>query len=313
MMTLFEGLYAVLVTPFEENGDLDEASIDRLIDFYLERQVSGLVILSVMGEGLELTEDEKMRVARRVVARARDRLPVVVGINDPNTVVAAQFGQRVVDLGVSGLLVMPPSQSGIEQLIAHYRTIATATQGAIAILDYPPMTGKLPVSSLKTLVEEVEQIQAIKLEDTPTPLKIQQLRNAVGSRLRILGAQGGLYCLPELEAGSDGLMTGYSYPEHLVGILNQFQAGDLVGATADYTRWLPLLECEQRYGLAVRKELLKQRRVISSSTLRRCSVTINHNVRCELEQILRQLGIYGESYVRLSEQSNPRYGLYSLQ
>lgn len=290
-MMVFAGLYAVLVTPFEENGALDETSIDRLVDFYIEKQVSGLVILSVMGEGLELTEDEKMRVVRRVMARTRDRVPVVVGVNEPNTVIATQFGQRVVELGVSGLLVMPPFQSQIKPLIAHYQAIATATGVAIAILDYPPITGKLSVSSLKTLVQEVERIQAIKLEDTPTPVKIQQLRDAVGSRLRILGAQGGLYCLPELEAGSNGLMTGYSYPEHLVGILNQFLSGDLIGARADYTRWRPLLECEHKYGLVLRKELLTRRRVIGSSRLRRSNATMNNKIRCELEQILRQLGI----------------------
>lgn len=312
-MAMFEGLYAVLVTPFQENGDLDEASLECLIEFYLERKVSGLVTLSVMGEGLQLTETEKMRVARCVVNQTRNRVPVVVGINEQNVTVAAQFAQRVVALGVSGLLVMPPSQPGIETAIAHHSTISDATQVAIAILDYPPLTGKLPVSFLKTLVEEVENIRGIKLEDTPTPIKIQQLRDAVGSRLRILGAQGGLHCLPELEAGSDGLMTGYSYPEHLVSILNQFQAGDVTGATADYTRWLPLLECEQKYGLALRKESLRQRGVISSATLRSSSATIDHNVRLELEQIFRQLGICGESHVRLSEQSDSRYGVQSLR
>lgn len=144
---------------------------------------------------------------------------------------------------------MPPSQSGLDNTIAHYQAIEAASGVPIAILDYPPMTGKLSVSFLKTLVEEVKEIQGIKLEDTPTPVKIAQLRDALGSRLGILGAMGGLHCLPELEAGSDGLMTGYAYPEHLVGILNRFQSGDLAGAAADYARFLPLLECEQKYGL----------------------------------------------------------------
>jgi 4-hydroxy-tetrahydrodipicolinate synthase len=310
---MFEGLYAVLVTPFHDNGDLDEASLDRLIEFYLERQVSGLVTLSVMGEGSQLTEDEKMRVVRRVVNRTRNRVPVIVGINEQKATIAAQFGRRVVDLGSSGLLVMPPSQSGLEKAIAHYRTIAVATGVAIAILDYPPLTGSLPVSFLKTLVEEIEEIQGIKLEDTPTPVKIQQLRDAVGSRLRILGAMGGLHCLPELEAGSDGLMTGYSYPEHLVSILNHFQSGDVAGAIVDYTWWLPLLKCEQKYGLVLRKELLKQRGVIASATVRISGVTLNTDVCLELDRIFRQLGICGESHVRLSEQSNSRYGMQSLR
>jgi 4-hydroxy-tetrahydrodipicolinate synthase len=287
---MFAGLYAVLVTPFQENGDLDEASLDRAIEFYVERKVSGLVTLSVMGEGLHLTEDEKMRVARRVVSRTNDRVPVVVGINEQNATVAAQFGRCVVDVGVSGLLVMPPSQSGLDTAIAHYQAIAAASGVPIAILDYPPMTGKLSVSFLKSLVEAVPAIQGIKLEDTPTPIKIRQLRDAVGSRLRILGAMGGLHCLPELEAGSDGLMTGYAYPEHLVAILNQFQAGDVAGAAADYTWCLPLLECEQKYGLVLRKEILRQRGAIASATVRAASIPLDRAIYSELESILNSMG-----------------------
>ncbi|HIK33598.1 MAG TPA: dihydrodipicolinate synthase family protein [Oscillatoriales cyanobacterium M4454_W2019_049] len=310
---MFQGLYAVLVTPFQENGEVDETSVDRLVEFYLEHNVSGLVTLSVMGEGLQLTDDEKMRVARRVVRRTGDRVPVVVGINNREATTAAQFARRVVDLGVSGLLVMPPSQPGLETAITHYRTIADAAPVAIAILDYPPLTGKLPVPFLKALVEAVDAIRGIKLEDTPTPAKIQQLRNAVGSRLQILGAMGGLHCLPELEAGSNGLMTGYAYPEHLVDILNQFQSGDVAGAIATYSQWLPLLECEQKYGLALRKESLRQRGAIASAKVRMSGVTMNNNIRLELDRVLKQLELRGDSNVRLSEQSNSRDGLYSLR
>lgn len=310
---MFQGLYAVLVTPFQANGEVDETSLDRLVEFYLERNVSGLVTLSVMGEGLQLTDDEKMQVARCVVRQTGDRVPVIVGINDRASTAAAQFARRVVDLGVSGLLVMPPSQPGLETAIAHYREIADAAPVAIAILDYPPLTGKLPVPFLKALVEAVKEIRGIKLEDAPTPAKIQQLRNVVGSRLQILGAMGGLHCLPELEAGSNGLMTGYAYPEHLVEILNQFQSGDVAGAIAAYSQWRPLLECEQKYGLALRKESLRQRGAIASAKMRMSGVTMNNNIRLELDRVLKQLEIRGDSNVRLSEQSHSRNGVYSLR
>ncbi|MGB7274693.1 MAG: hypothetical protein WBC69_15455, partial [Geitlerinemataceae cyanobacterium] len=101
--------------------------------------------------------------------------------------------------------------------------------------------------------------------------------------------------------------TGYSCPEQLVNIVNQFQAGDVLGATAAYTRYLPVLNCEQKYGLALRKEILRQCGAISSSTLRMSGVTINNTVRLELDRVFRQLEICGES-VEVTQTQNREEG-----
>jgi 4-hydroxy-tetrahydrodipicolinate synthase len=273
---MFKGLYAVLVTPFQADGTLDEASLDRLVDFYLEKQVHGLVTLSVMGEGHLLSEAEKMLVAFRVISRVGDRIPVVVGINEKNAAIASNFAQKMVNLGASALLVVPPSMPspGADLLLEYYQAIAATSNLPLAVLDYPPITGKLPVSFLKKLADEIAQVRAVKLEDTPTTSKIKQLRTTVGNRLQILGALGGSYCLPELIAGSDGLMTGYAYPEHLLTIFNQFQLGHLSEAEQTYQRCLPMLQYEQKYGLAWRKEILRQRGAIATARLRTSGTTI---------------------------------------
>jgi 4-hydroxy-tetrahydrodipicolinate synthase len=288
---MFNGLYAVLVTPFTAEGAVDQTSLDRLIDFYLEKQVQGLVTLSVMGEGSLLSASEKIQVATRVIHRVSDRVPVVVGINEPDAIAAAQMSQRFVALGASALLVARPTTGlpNLDSLIQHYQTVASATPVPLVLLDYPPITGKLPISFLKRLVDEIDTVQAIKLEDIPTDLKIGQLRAAVGDRLGILGACGGIHCLSELAAGSDGLMTGYAYPEQLVSILHQFRSGDRSGATQAYNRWLPLLKYEQQFGLALRKEILRQRGAIACATLRISGVAIDNRVLAELERLLIQI------------------------
>lgn len=110
-MKYSKDLYAVLVTPFKADGEIDEASLDSLVEFYLERKVHGLVILSIMGEGGLLFEEERIRVAKRVLSRVNNRVPVVVGVSENGAKIAANFGQRLVDLGASALLVAPPLMS----------------------------------------------------------------------------------------------------------------------------------------------------------------------------------------------------------
>jgi hypothetical protein len=55
-------------------------------------------------------------------------------------------------------------------------------------------------------------------------------------------------------------MTGYAYPEHRLGVLNKFRAGDVSGAAQEYPRWLPLLVYEGQFAIALRKEILEEAR-----------------------------------------------------
>ncbi|MBD2195025.1 MULTISPECIES: dihydrodipicolinate synthase family protein [Calothrix] len=265
---LLPHLYAVLVTPFQAEGELDEASLERLVEFYIQKKVHGLAILTVLGEEAKLTPKERLRVAQIVFKQVKNRVPVVVGVSG-TAESAAKFGLQMSALGAKGLLVVPPSFSDTQQVKQHYQKIGIATQMPLVVLDYPALTGKLSVSFLASLVEEVEQVQAIKLEEEPTFEKIRHLRNSLGDRLGIFGALGGVHCLPELQAGSHGLMTGYAYPEHLLQIMDHFRQGELVAADQEYERCLPLLKHEYQGGLAVRKEILQRRKIIALAKVRR--------------------------------------------
>lgn len=263
------GLIAVLVTPFGAGGQVDEFSLDRLVDFYLHHGAQGLVVLSVMGEGPALTGDERIAVLRRVVGRVGARVPVIAGVNE-GTLAAQTMARRFVDQGAAALLVCTPAamRSQHDQIAEHYRALARAAQIPLVMLDYPRIVGDLPIPFIERLVTGNEQICAIKVEASPTPDKIAGLRAVLGDRLCPLGASGGLHCVPELEAGAAGLMTGYAYPEQLVEIIARSRAGKHAEARAEYERCYPDLAREHEHGLAFRKQVLLRRGVIASATLR---------------------------------------------
>lgn len=264
-----QGLIAVLVTPFTANGRVDRDSLDRLVDFYLYRGARGLVVLSVMGEGPALTCREQIGVVRRVVRRVDARVPVIAGVNE-GTSAAGAMARRLVDQGATALLVCTPSalRSRYDEIAAHYRHLAVVAGVPLVMLDYPRLVGELPIPFIERVASQVAHVRAIKVEAAPTHEKVAGLRAALGDRLSPLGASGGLHCLEELEAGATGLMTGYAYPEQLVEIMARFRVGDRDGARAEYERWYPDLMHEKRHGLALRKEVLRKRGIISSSTLR---------------------------------------------
>ncbi len=289
----FTGVFPVLVTPFAENGAVDERSLESLVDFALERKASGLTVLGVMGEAARLLEEERDRVMARVLTRAAGRVPVVVGAGGGGSRVASEFARKAKDRGAAALLVAPPfsPSPNLDAVAAYYRDVGSATDIPMFVQDYPPVTGvRMPVDFLAKLAREIETARAVKLEDPPTPPKIGRLRALFpdAARLRIFGGLGGVTCLQELERGADGIMTGYAYPEHLVAIDSKFRAGDREGAAAEYARWLPLIVYEGQIGIgiALRKEILKRRGAIACAGVRPPTPAIDDATRAELSRVL---------------------------
>lgn len=291
--SLEHGVYGALVTPFNTYGKIDEGSIDGLVEFYLNKGVHGLVILSLMGEGQLLTGDERERVIRHVASSTKGRVPIIVGISNRSTYVCKELGQRAVDLGASGLLIAPPVINSIdsESSFEHFRQIAEQTKVPIVLLDYPQVFGKMSVDFIQTLTAEVPEVCGIKLEDQPTLLKIARLCHETGFELCILGGMGGMNFLPELKHGSNGIMTGYSYPEHIIQIWNDFREGKMSKASIEYANWLPLFlyEFHPQWGISIRKEILKIRGVIQCADVRLPTKAVTENIRYEIRSLLQEM------------------------
>lgn len=134
-MTAFDttarGVYLITVTPFTDGGALDLASTDRMVDFCLERGVTGLTILGIMGEATKLTADEAQAFTRQVVQRVRGRVPVVVGVSSPGFAAMGELTRAVMDLGASGVMVAPPSIVRTDDQIAAYFEMVNETLGPV--------------------------------------------------------------------------------------------------------------------------------------------------------------------------------------
>src|SRR3954467_14512903 len=102
------GVYIIAATPFEDDGALDLASTDRMVDFYLDRLVNGMTILGIMGEAPKLTPDEQQSFMKRVFARTGGKIPVIVGVSNPGTNNLAAFAHSAMEAGEGGVIDPPP-------------------------------------------------------------------------------------------------------------------------------------------------------------------------------------------------------------
>ena len=274
------GVYLITVTPFTDSGALDLASTDRMVDFCLDSGVTGLTVLGIMGEATKLTAEESALFVGRVLARVAGRVPVVVGASAPGFAPMKELTDSVMALGAAGVMVAPPSTVRTDDQIVAYFEMVGETLGPQVpwvLQDHPVATGvQMSAGVILRILRNSPTCVMLKHEDCPGLAKLSVLRGASDRgevrRVSILtGNGGGLFLPEELSRGADGAMTGFAYPEMMVGVCRAHAAGDIERAHDLFDAYLPLARYEQQpgIGLAVRKHLLAERGVIASAAIRK--------------------------------------------
>ena len=294
-----EGVFIIAATPFSENGELDLLSTDLLVDFYLNSGVSGMTILGIMGEAQKLTAEESITFARHVLNRVEGRIPVIVGVSGASLDNMKRFTDMVMELGAAGVMVAPMPGLGTETKLDNYYKQVCAILGPevpICLQDYPQTTGvQFSVETILKLTRENEQIVMLKHEDWPGLTKLSRVRAESGSdgtpRMSILVGNAALFLPQEMQRGADGAMTGFAYPEMLVQVVDLHKAGDVDRAEDLFDAYLPMVRYEQQLGLglAIRKEILHRRGVLSSPQVRTPGPTLTKLDHNELTRLMKRL------------------------
>lgn len=290
------GVFVIACTPFHEDGSLDGASIDRMVDFYYEKGADGLTILGMMGEAPKLTQAESIEVTRLTLKRSGDK-PVVVGVSAPGLAAIGELTKAVMDLGAAGVMVAPPSSLRTDdQIITYYRNVVETigTDVPVVLQDFPLSTG-VQISSrvLGTIFEAHPSIVMLKHEDWPGLQKITDLREAEAKgrrRTSILCGNAGVFLTEEMQRGADGAMTGFAYPEMMVEVVRMSRENQFGAAQDLFDAYLPLMRYEQQpgLGLAVRKYVLAKRGAIASAAQRRPGAALNAAAIKEVEKLIER-------------------------
>jgi len=297
------GVFIISVTPFTEAGAIDFASVDRMVEFYLERGATGLTILGMMGEAPKLSVAESIAFSKHVVKRLAGRVPVVVGVSSPGFAAMGELASAVMDDGAAGVMVAPGGALRTDDAVFRYFGQVAETLGGIpwVLQDFPQTTGiHIAPEVIRRVVQADPSCVMLKHEDWPGLNKISALREAAGMRrISILVGNGGLFLPEELRRGADGAMTGFAFPEMMSGVYAAHKTGDEERASDLFDAYLPLAryELQPGPGLAVRKYLLQKRGAIASAAQRRPAMALNAREIAEVEFLLvrqeRQLAALG--------------------
>ena len=297
-MLAIPSVYAIAVTPFHDDGRIDDASTLRMIEFYRSCGVTGLTILGVMGEAAKLDTQEAIGFARCVIG-ASAGMPVIVGVSAPGFAAMRTLARSVMEAGAAAVMIAPPGSVRTDDQLVGYFAQAVEAIGEdvpFVIQDYPPASGVvMAVPAIRRIVDAHPSCVMLKHEDWPGLEKLttirQQMQEGAMRSVPILIGNGGVFLDFEMERGADGAMTGYAFPDMLVDVVRLQKAGERDAAHDLFDAHLPLMRYEQQPGpgLAVRKHILKLRGAILSDAQRKPATALSPMARSEVSYLLARL------------------------
>ncbi len=163
-MTLFTGSGVALITPFNENNEVNFEKLRELLEFHIANRTDAIIVTGTTGESSTMTDEEKLAVIKFSVDVVAGRIPVIAGTGSNNTKHAVWLSQEAEKLGANGLLVVTPyynkgNESGIYN---HYKAIAESVKIPIILYNVPGRTGvNLSIGLVKSL-SQIDNIVALK-------------------------------------------------------------------------------------------------------------------------------------------------------
>lgn len=163
-MNLFKGSGVALVTPFNEDGSVNYAKYEELINWHIEKGTDAIITVGTTGEGSTLSDMEHKEVIKFAVKIVNERVPVIAGTGSNDTAYAIELSQYAEKVGADGLLVVTPYYNKTTQkgLMKYFTDIADSVNIPIILYNVPGRTGlNIAVDTVVKLAKH-KNIQAIK-------------------------------------------------------------------------------------------------------------------------------------------------------
>jgi|Deesub1362A_J573_1020465.scaffolds.fasta_scaffold00089_88 4-hydroxy-tetrahydrodipicolinate synthase len=291
-MKITHGLMGSLVTPFT-NGEVDENSLRRLINFLLEQNVDSVSTTLPTGEFTSLNFDEMKKVIEITVDEVNGRVPVCAGTGWSATRETIELSKFAEDVGADGVMpVVPffvrPMDKGI---LAHFNELAEKINIPIIVYNGPGRTGVNLKPEVVKELSSLENIVGVKETDREMSQVYKVIQMTEGKVDVMQGWEDLL--LPSLALGATGVVSVAAsvIGKDIAEMIKAFNKGDLNKAREIHYSILPILDalfCESNP--VPLKEALFMMGAIESPEVRKPLMPMLETNREGLKNILSERG-----------------------
>lgn len=210
----FGRLMTAMVTPFNEELEIDYGVVANLVDHLIATGTETIVVSGTTGESPTLSDAEKLDLFAAVVRQAKSRAKVIAGTGSNNTEKTVEFTKQAAQTGVDGIMLVTPyynkpSQEGLYQ---HFKRVATAVNLPIMVYNIPSRAGINVTAETIIRLSKIENIFAVK-EASGDIVQISQIIKNTADDFYLYSGDD-KFNLPVLAVGGYGYV---SVASHVVG------------------------------------------------------------------------------------------------
>ena len=244
-MSIFKGAAVAIITPFQENREINYPKLAEIIDDQIAHHTDAIVICGTTGESSTLTHEEHLEAIRFTVEHVAGRVPVIAGTGSNCTETAIYLSAEAEKYGADALLVVTPYYNKATQkgLIAHYTAIAESVNLPIIMYNVPSRTGcNIQPETAAYLAKNVKNIAGIK-EASGNISQIAKLMQLAEGQIELYSGNDD-QVVPIMALGGLGVISVLSNvaPQQTHDMVAKFLEGDVAGSREIQLKALPLID-----------------------------------------------------------------------
>lgn len=237
------GIIPAIVTPFTDDGELDENSLREHINYLLSQGIHGILVNGSTGEAENLSREERKRIIQITVEEVGGRVPVIAGTGVPSTRTTIELTEDAKKMGADAVMIVTPFYliPNEDGLLRHYKLIAENVDIPFVLYSIPQHTKvNLTPSLVRKLCEEVPNVMALK-DSSGNISQFAETLMMVGDRISVLTGSDDLL-FPSFMLGARGaiIALGNIAPRLCIELFNSIKTGDISRAKEIYFKLLPI-------------------------------------------------------------------------
>ena len=242
---IFKGSAVALVTPFDENGNVNFDKIKELVDFQIENGTDAIVACGTTGEASTMNDEEHLAAIKAIIDAANKRVPVIAGTGGNDTSHSIYLSQEAEKLGADALLIITPyynkaNKSGLRK---HFVSIANSVKLPIILYNVPSRTKvNIPPALVADLARNVDNIVALK-EACGDLAQVAEVCRLVPDDFAVYSGNDDSI-LPLLSLGGSGVISVLANvcPRETHDLVAKFFEGDIEGSRKLQLGMKPLID-----------------------------------------------------------------------
>ncbi len=286
----WQGVFPAKMTEMTADGALDLEATGRYVDACITAGCTGMVMLGTLGENCSLSPEEKAQVLECAVDAAAGRIPVLSGVAEYTPAFAIAHAKRAQAAGCAGLMVLPPMvyKTDPRESVAHFRTVAAATDLPIMVYNNPVTYGVDISPEMFADLGDVDTLVAIK-ESSDDPRRVTDLINVCGDRYVLFSGVDDIVA-ESVMFGCQGWVAGLvnAFPAEAVRLFELAKSGPSDELLALYRWFMPLLHLDCLPKLVQAIKLTNQMAGMGAEHVRPPRLPLEGAERAEVEAIVRR-------------------------